>query len=501
MTPRLTSVIPSICLGLTCLISARGNVVLDWNAVMMAAIRIDNTGPTLSSRNLAILHVAIYDAVNSVAGTHQPYLGSLEVAEPVSAEAAAAAAGYEVLKVLYPGIRPRSDETFETWRDAAPATAATTNGITLGIRCANRLLDARAADGSATDVPYIPSSAPGQWRRTPPFFRPPLTPGWLYVTPFAIPDADDFRSPPPPALHSPEYARDFEEVRALGSRNSTVRTPEQTLIARYWSDFSYTAMPPGHWHEIASAILGNQGIPLEPTARAMALLSLAQADAAIVCWDAKFRYNLWRPVTAIQRAGEDGNPATAPEPDWDHLLAAPPFPAYPSGHSTFSQASASILADFMGTDAVQFTTASDSVPGVFRSYSSLSACAAEIGRSRIYGGIHFEFDNREGKRIGATVARHVTANWLLPNESLPLLRIERTTTATQTAAPEIKLRLHGRPGTRLVLESSPDLQSWVSLTTVPAALGGVAITTVSGTSNGNGTASPRFFRVREALTR
>ena len=495
MTPRLNSLIPSIALGVACLVSARGNVVLDWNAVMMAAIRIDNTGPTLSSRNLAILHLAIYDAVNSVAVTHQPYLGSIEVTEPTSAEAAAAAAGYEVLKALYPGIRPRSDETFETWRDAAPETADTTNGLALGVRCAHRLLDARAADGSATDVPYIPSSAPGQWRRTPPFFRPPLTPGWQFVAPFAIPDAADFLPPPPPALDSAPYARDLGEVRDLGSRTSTLRTPEQTLIARYWSDFSYTAMPPGHWHEIASTILGNHGIALEPTARAMALLSLAQADAAIVCWDAKFRYNLWRPVTAIQRAGEDGNPATDPDPEWDHLLAAPPFPAYPSGHSTFSQASATVLADFMGTDAIQFTTASDSVPGVFRNFSSLSECAAEIGRSRIYGGIHFEFDNREGKRIGATVARHVTANWLLPNESLPLLRIERTTTAT--ASPEMILRLHGRPGTRLVLESSADLQTWVSLTTVPAALGGVTITTFPGT----GPATTRFFRVREALTR
>ena len=259
---------------------ARANPVLDWNAVMMAAIRLDNTGPTLSTRNLAILHLAIYDAVNSIERTHQPYGFQLEVKGPTSVDAAVNAAGYEVLSVLYPGVQARTEEVFVEWRAGVPNDVSITNGLALGTEAARRTLDSRAGDGSATDVPYIPSAEPGQWRRTPPFFRPPLTPGWRYVRPFALPEIEPFVPGPPPPLGSAQYASDLNEVRALGARNSAIRTEEQTLIARFWSDFSYTAMPPGHWHEIAASIARNEGLGVAATARLMALLGMAQADGA-----------------------------------------------------------------------------------------------------------------------------------------------------------------------------------------------------------------------------
>lgn len=463
---------------------SQANVVLDWNAVMMAGVRVDNTGPTLSTRNLAILHLAIYDAVNTVERTHQPYLFQPEVTEGTSTEAAVVGAGYEVLKVLYPSLRARADDAFESWRATAPNTPATDHGLALGRRIAESMLAARANDGSATDVPYIPSAEPGQWRRTPPFFRPPVTPQWRYVTPFAVPDIDPFVPLPPPALDSVKYATALNEVKALGSKSSTVRTAEQTQIAVFWSDFSYTAMPPGHWHEIAASIVQSQGTGLADTARLMALLSLAQADAAIVCWEAKYRYNLWRPVTAIQRASEDGNDATEADPTWDHLLGAPPFPSYTSGHSSFSKASAEIIADFYGTDALTFTAASDSLPGVFRTFQSLSACADEIGLSRIYGGIHFSFDNVAGKASGRLIAQHVAANFLLPNEQLPLVRIERLWD-------QPSVRLHGHPGAQLILESSTDFTHWHPLATNTAVMGGVAV------SLQNPKAGPQFFRILE----
>lgn len=465
--------------------SASANVVLDWNAVMMAAIRLDNTGPTLSTRNLAILHVAMYDAVNSLVRTHQPYEFQLDPAGPASIDAAAAGAGYEVLKVLYPGIRARSDETFDNWRATAPDDAATTNGLALGTEIARRALDSRAGDGSATDVPYIPSTAPGAWRRTPPFFRPPLTPGWRYVRPFALPEVEPFVPAPPPPLDSPAYARDLNEVRVLGQRTSTVRTEEQRVIAVFWSDFSYTAMPPGHWHEIAAGIVRSLGTDLPSTARLMALLGIAQADAAIVCWEAKYRYNLWRPVTAIQRADEDGNPDTEQDATWDHLLAAPPFPAYTSGHSTFSKASAEVLTRFYGTDAISFTAYSDSLPGVTRTFSSLAACADEIGMSRIYGGIHYGFDNLQGKLSGARVARYVVANWMLPLDQLPLVAVEPTATS------ESRVRVHAREGTRAVVESSFDLASWLPVATNSPARGGASVGIPAGGEPN------RFFRARE----
>jgi hypothetical protein len=465
---------------------ARANVVLDWNMVMMSAIRLDNTGPTLSTRNLAILHLAMYDAVNAIERSHLPYRFQPEVQGAASAEAAAAAAGYEVLKALYPGVRARSDTLFDAWRTTVSGDEATVNGLALGVDVARQLLDERANDGAATDVPYIPSALPGAWRRTPPFFRPPLTPGWRRVQLFALPELEPFIPPPPPPLGSAAYARDLNEVWRIGGADSPGRTAEQSQIAVFWSDFSYTAMPPGHWHEIAAGIARSAGTDLVSTARLMALLGLAQADAAITCWETKYRYNLWRPVTAIQRADEDDNPATTADPGWNHYLAAPPFPAYTSGHSTFSKASAEVLARFYGTDAITFTATSDSLPGVTRTFHSLAACADEVGMSRIYGGIHFGFDNRQGKLNGERIARHVTSNWLLPLDALPLACAESLRPGTAG------VRVHGRPGITLVIEASPDLRSWVPVSTNLPAPGGVFVPAPGGDP------AVRFFRVVEA---
>jgi len=474
-----------IGVGLVMMGSARANVVLEWNAVMMAAIRLETTAPTLSSRNLAILQLAVYDAVNSVVRTHQPYAIQADAPPGTSAEAAAAAAGYTVVKALYPGIRARADETFDLWRAGVPDDASIRDGQALGSDVARLMLGNRAGDGAATEVPYIPSSEAGAWRRTQPFFRPPLTPGWRYVLPFAILEVEAFVPGPPPALGSPEYARNWDEVFRLGSRNSTERTAEQSLIARFWSDFSYTAMPPGHWHEIAATIAAEAKNTLVETARLMALLSLAQADGAIVCWETKFRYNLWRPVTAIQRADEDGNSATENDVLWDHFLASPPFPAYPSGHSTFSQASADVLTFFYGTDAISFGAVSDTVPGVIRHYDSLSVCAAEIGMSRIYGGIHYGFDNLEGKRMGKRIAQDVVAHWLLPVADLPRVRPDGQDGG------KARVRVHGRTGTRVAVELSNDLKNWSPVTVVDGVPGGRRVAVERGGQVGV------FFRVRE----
>jgi len=416
------------------------DVVLDWNALMIDAIRGDNTGPTLSTRNLAIMHTAIYDSVNSVLRTHQPYLSDLDSPSDTSVEAAAVGAGYEVMKILYPPFSGSTDELYTDWLESAPQTEATTHGLALGKQIGQLALQNRVADGTTTDVPYIPSDAPGAWRRTPPNFRPPLTPQWRFVTPFCLPELEPFLPPPPPALNSLEYAEALNEVKAIGSLESNVRTAEQGLIASFWSDFSYTSMPPGHFHEIAATIARDRNNSLADNARLFALLSLAQADGAIVCWEAKYAYNLWRPVTAIQRANEDNNTDTEADPDWEQYLPSPPFPAYPSGHSTFSKASAQVLTHFYGTDAITFTTTSDTEVGVTRTFDSLAACAEEIGLSRIYGGFHFLFDDVHGQTSGANVADYIIANFLLSKDPLPTLQLE----GFQEGAP--LLRLHGRVG-------------------------------------------------------
>ena len=462
------------------------DVVLDWNALMIDAIRDQNTGPTLSTRNLAIMQTAIFDSVNSVLRTHQPYLAELEAPSETSPEAAAMGAGYEVMKVLYPSFGGATEELYNNWLESAPQTPATTNGLALGKQNGQLALQNRSGDGSTTDVPYIPSEEPGAWRRTPPNFRPPLTPQWRYVRPFCLPALEPFLPPPPPALDSPEYADDLNHVKAIGSLQSTVRTAEQGLIASFWSDFDYTAMPPGHFHEIAATIARDRNNSLADNARLFALLSLAQADGAIVCWEAKYAHNLWRPVTAIQRANEDGNAGTEADPDWEQYLPSPPFPAYPSGHSVFSKASAQVLTHFYGTDAISFTATSDTNVGVIRSFDSLAACADEIGLSRIYGGFHFSFDDTQGKASGAKVADFVSANYLLAIDPRPTLQIEGF------GEGKMLVRLLGQVGRTYELEVSSDLENWQSISTSEAIPDGVLVEVPNPTE-----AEARFYRAHE----
>lgn len=465
-------------------LAAPSSVVLDWNALIVDAIRVDNSGPTVSTRNLAILHTAVYDAVNSVIRSHQPYRSLPPLTGETSPEAAAVGAAHLITISLYPGIAARAEELLSRYSASAEPTIGLTNGLALGREIARTALTLRENDGANTEVPYIPGTDPGDWRRTPPFFRPPVTPHWRYVIPFGIDQVERFVPPPPPSLDSPEYAASLQEVQAIGGKISSVRTAYETETAVFWSDFSYTSMPPGHWHLISAEIVRTHAHSLHETSRLFALLSIAQADAAIVSWEAKYRYNLWRPITAIQRANEDGNPLTQADPGWDHLLGAPPFPSYTSGHSTFSTASAEILKHFYGTDSITFIATSDSMPGITRTYTSFSACADEIGLSRVFGGIHFSFDNLAGKYSGRKIGGFVSRNYLLPLESLPSLVLE------SSASGQSRLRVHAAIGSTAQLEASANLRDWQPIfTSFPGQPGGVVIPDES--------ASPyRFYRVR-----
>ena len=322
------------------------------------------------------------------------------------------------------------------------------------------MLDWRGSDGSGTTVPYVPSTAPGAWRRTPPFFRPPELPQWPYVEPFALTNGAQFRPPGPPSLNSSQYAAEVNQVKALGGINSTNRTAEQTLIARFWSDFSYTVTPPGHWNQIAQNVMTNRPTTLVESARLFALLNIAMADAGIVVWDSKYIYNFWRPVTAIQRADTDGNPDTEADPDWLPLLNTPPFPEYVSGHSAFSSAAATVLAAFYGSDNVPFTVGSDSVPGVLRSYQSFAAAAEEIALSRIYGGIHFLSADVEGLEAGRHVGDYVFGHFLRRLNAPAKLRIGRALTAG-----EFRVVIDSDSGQNCVLETSNDLTHWTAVAT------------------------------------
>jgi hypothetical protein len=389
------------------------DAILLWNEAALVAIRTSRRPPPLAARNLAIVHVAVFDAVNAVARTHQPYLPGPDAPPGTSAELAAAVAAHRVLSELYPKRAGDFDDLLRRCCADVPEGDGKVAGVTVGQAAAERILTRRAGDGSARQARHAPLDGPGRWRPTPPDFTPALLPTWPLVECFCMRKADQFRPPAPPAISTRAYAEAFAEVRRLGGRDSRDRTREQSEIAHFWADGAGTVTPPGHWNRIAQVAVREHGGSLAENARVFALLNLALADAGIACWDAKYHFDLWRPIHGIREADADGNPDTDPDPVWTPLLPTPPFPTYTSGHSTFSGAAAAVLAAQFG-DAVAFASESDGLPGVTRSFRSFSAAASEAGRSRIYGGIHWEFDNSEGLRCGRLVGEYVTRYYLRP---------------------------------------------------------------------------------------
>jgi hypothetical protein len=382
-----------------------GDVVLRWNEAALTAIRAEKTPPPVAARNLAIVHVAIYDAVTAVERSHEPFWVRFDAPVDADPTVAAAVAGHRALTELYPGRADDLDATLMDVLNPVPAGPAKTRGIALGQAVAEQVLRWRDADGcTGRASAYTPRLEVGRWRPTPPKYDPPLLPGWARVPFFALPEVAAFRPPAPPALSSREYAVAYEQVRALGGTDSVARTREQTEVAFFWADGEGTVTPPGHWNRIARSVALDRRTTLAENARLFALLNVAMADAAIVCWECKFRFDFWRPVTAIREAGQD----------WTPLLPTPPFPAYTSGHSSFSGAAAAALAAYFGTDEVRFSTTSDGLPGVVRSFGSFSAAAEEAGMSRIYGGIHWSFDNAAGLKCGRDVGEYVDRHFFRP---------------------------------------------------------------------------------------
>jgi membrane-associated phospholipid phosphatase len=387
---------------------AKADMVLKWNEIALATIRADKSPPPIAARNLAIMHTSIYDAVMAIARTHEPYLVDLQAPAGVSMEAASAAAAHWVLAAQYPRQRDYFDDALARCWKELPNDAAVEEGARLGRLVADRMLQARRHDGSSEAGSYSFKRNPGSWQPTAPHFKDALLPGWGHVKPFAIKPGTQHRPPGPPALASEAFRAAYEEVRRLGGKDSTARTPEQTQIALFWADDAGTVTPPGHWNKIAQAIALDRGNSLPENARLFAHLNMSLADAGILCWVIKFTFDFWRPVSAIAY--------TDRRDDWMPLLNTPPFPAYVSGHSTFSSAAASVLAQTFGTDKITFATTSDDMPGVTRKFDSLWAAAEEAGMSRIYGGIHWQFDNTDGLHVGRTLGEYVVRNTLKRRE-------------------------------------------------------------------------------------
>jgi hypothetical protein len=391
---------------------AFADVVTDWNTAALNAIRAGRTPPPIASRALAILHAAMYDAVNGISRTHETYRVESAVPSSASKEAAAATAGHAVLVALFPAATDTFDTLYTSSLAAVPNGYRKTVGVRWGESVAAQILLWRSSDNSDATISAPGGEGPGAWQPTPPALLPYLLPQWAFVAPFAMPTSSFFRPPGPPALESLEYAEAYNEVKTLGAAAESSRTAKQEVIALFWADGAGTETPPGHWNTIAQDVALRVGNTIEQNARLFALLNIAMADAAIGAWDAKYFFESWRPVTAIRNGDSDGNAATVGDPTWSAMIGTPPFPDYISGHSTFSGAASRVLAMFYHSDNIAFATGSDVLPGMSRQFSSFSAAAAEAAVSRMYGGIHFRFSNEDGLTAGIQIGEWTFINYM-----------------------------------------------------------------------------------------
>jgi len=402
--------------------------VLQWNEIALRAAfaaGLDNSAgcvdPLHESRMMAMMHVAVHDALNAIERRSRPYAFDAHAPAGTSPEAAVAAAARGVLVATFPllpaelGLTPAAavaivEAEYASALAAIPAGPGKAGGILLGQSAAATIVALRSGDGATApflDFAYVPGPNPGDFQLIPglPFAA---APGWGDVTPFVLRSSAQYRPKRPYDLQTKKYASDFNEVKSLGAVNSTTRTADQTEIALFWVEGS-----PQGWNRIARAISVQSGLDLWQSARLFGLLNLASADAYIADFENKYFYEFWRPISAIRAADTDGNPETIADPSWDSLVGTPPAPDYPSGHSGQGGAMSEVLARFFG-DAVSFSTTSTTQPGVTRSFASFSQAAQENGNSRVYIGFHFRHAVTEGIKLGTKVGTVAFNHYLRP---------------------------------------------------------------------------------------
>jgi hypothetical protein len=381
-----------------------GASVIAWNQELLKILLTPGAQPATvhPTRSYAILHAAIDDAIVSITHDASPLLVSVKAPREARPDAAAIEAGRATLTALYPGFKGELAQLADGQLATIPDGADKQQGIQVGDAVAAKILQLRLNDGSAVvPPPFTPGTQPGNYRSTPPNFPTPVFTTSGKVTPFVLKSGSQFRPEPPPALTSEAYAQAFDEVKSLGQNTSTTRTAEQTVIGKFWA-------PPiwNTWNVIAENAAIAHHTNLERTARMFAVLNLSFADSAIAMYDAKYAYQLWRPITAIRLADTDGNPATVANPTWTALANTAADPSYPGAHSTISAAGATVLAAYFG-NRDQIQVASSALPGTVRTFNSYSDVATEAGLSRIFAGQHFRFDHVAGLDLGHDVAQFV----------------------------------------------------------------------------------------------
>jgi hypothetical protein len=386
------------------------NVVTDWDAKAVGIVQ-SGTGPPppLGFRTMAILHTAMFDAVNSIEPRYKPYKVRLAATPDTSKEAAAAAAAAAVLIKLFPDAATDVQSTLTAYLATLPDGEAKSKGVELGQQVAAKALEARDKDGATAADAYRPKTKPGAYIPT------PITYGWALatMTPFALESPSQFRAKPPPSLKSVEWARDYYEIKDIGAKNSTKRTARQTEDARFW-----LVGGPLAYDQLPRQIVIAKNMDLLDSARFMALFSVATADAVIAVFDAKYKYEFWRPITAIRNGDIDGNPATERDATWQPIDATPMHPEYPCAHCILSASVAAVIKGYLGNDEIpEVSLTSPFLPGVTHQFTNLRAFSDEIANARICAGFHYRFSTIAGREMGQKVGTFVVRSVMQPTQA------------------------------------------------------------------------------------
>ena len=376
--------------------AVRADEVTDWHEHMLVALGNAGVSPLVSTRDAALVSAAVFDSVNGIERRYEPIHVPAAAPRGASKRAAAVQAAYAILLAMFPAQAVDLNAKRAASLAAIGAGQSTRQGVEWGQTVADAILAWRSTDGfTPPPPPFLGGNAAGQWRPTPPAFLPGAGPQFATMTPWGIQATNQFRPSGPPALDSAEYLLELTEVYLMGSATSVLRTADETDACLFWNSGTATYL----WNRVAIDLGAAQGTDLSENAHLLATMNLAVADAAIACWDAKYTYVFWRPVTAIQLV----------DPDWTPLFATPNHPEYTSGHSTVSSAAATVLADYFG-DNTPFLVQSPAAPGWVRFYPSFSSAVDGVTDARVFAGIHFRAACEDGAILGSEVAAYILEN-------------------------------------------------------------------------------------------
>lgn len=417
MLVRRAAVVLVVCQSAIAIPSfVHADEVTDWNGVLQRALVGPGAPPGASGlRAEAIVEAAVFDALNGIDRKFSPIHVLAEAPRGASRRAAAVQAAYTALAAIIPAQIATFDAQLEASlaqiaaHPAIESSEAIARGRMWGEQVANEILAWRSTDGFDPPEVYVPKTGPGYWQPTPPAFLPGAFLSLAHTLPWVIPSPSSFRPAGPPPLDSPEYAADFNEEKIIGEDVSTVRTEEQTVIARFWYGTAAT-----FWNRAAVSAALERHTTLSENARLFALLNMAMADAAISCWDAKYFFEFWRPITAIRNASSDGNPDTEQQDNWTPLLITPPYPDYTSGHANVSGAAQAVLTTYFGNNLPVAGWSETFGDTYVRSWPNFSATADEANLARIYAGIHYRFAVVDGRKQGNAIGAYVMANAAQP---------------------------------------------------------------------------------------